>query len=411
MGSRRLLLLAAALALATASAAGCWDRTQIEDLAYVLTLGVDQVEDGELVVTAQVAMVQSLSIGVLGAQIRRDEPVMAARLLTARADNITQALQILSGSMTRRLDLRHLRAVVVGDSLSRQGLEPLVMELLRSGFARGTAALFQARGRAGDMMAAFSPVGEVNPGRATEGLLLVARYLHLTPPSRLHQFAVRMAAPGGDPFVTVAALGTGSGPGPARNSALPGELPRAGGNPVEFGGSAVYRRDRLAGYLTIDQTQCLLALRGEMGKAYSSFPDPDVPDRRVTLRFHQENLPQYRADLRGGRPRLQVRLLLEGEVLAIPGGTDYVRPQARKRPEQAAAQHFTATARDLLRQLREWEADPMGFGHLFRGRFPTWRDWEAYNWRQRLADLEVDLEVTMRIRRYGLLTGPDRAGR
>lgn len=132
------------------------------------------------------------------------------------------------------------------------------------------------------------------------------------------------------------------------------------------------------GYLNVDETQMLLALRGQMGKAYITFPDPKAPDQMVTMRFHQENLPEFRASLRWDRPHVAVRLLFEGEVLAISSGHDYVPPQERERLAAAARAHAESTLRGVLDKLRKWGADPVGFGHLVRGRFPTWEDWVTY---------------------------------
>lgn len=64
--------------------------------------------------------------------------------------------------------------------------------------------------------------------------------------------------------------------------------------------------------------------------------------------------------------------------------------------------------RELLDKLGEGGADPVGFGFLFRGGFATWQDWEAYNLRDHVKDLKVDVSPHMRIRRYGGHTGPDR---
>lgn len=222
-----------------------------------------------------------------------------------------------------------------------------------------------------------------------------------------------MAADGGDPYLPVVALnplitGTPEDLTGRQRSALAGEMPRLGGNTTEYLGTAVYRKNRLAGFLNVDETQMFLALRGEMGKTYVTFPDPDRPEKRVTLRFQQENMPQYEATLRGRKPHVKVRLLFEGEVLAIPGGTDYVPPASRMRLEQAAKQEAEDRLRDLLGKLKEWQVDPVGFGHLYRGTFARWDEWEGFDWRKKLADLDVDVTAEMRIRRYGLYTGPDR---
>lgn len=407
---RGLLVLACLAGFLT----GCWDRSQLEDRYYVIKLGLDRRPDGQVLVSAQIAMTPYLSAGLLHGSAESTEAMVACHTLATVANSIPQAMHMLNASLTRSLTLRHLRAVLVGEELGRDGVEPVLMQLWRDPEARGTPLVAQVRaGTAHDVLQECKPLGEVNVARVPEGILSQQKRFHLSPPIRLHQFLMRLAAPGGDPIMPVVALNPNMNGTPADlsytgESVKAGEMPRLGGNAFEFLGTAIYHEDKLVGFLNVDETQMLLALRGEMGKTYVSFPDPAVPDRLVSLRFQQENLPKYQVWFVDGKPRVKVRILLEGEVLAIPSGTDYVPPDARKRLEVAAVTAAETTLRQLLSRLRQWEADPVGFGHLFRGHFANWDQWTAHNWEDRVGDLQVDVTVDMRIRRYGLYTGPDR---
>lgn len=390
---------------------GCWDRTELEDQMYITAMGLDRSEPGQILITAQVATVQQLSAGTLEAPVQPARPVLAVRLLSAKSRTVTQGLHMMNAGLTRRLDMRHMRLVVAGEGLSREGLEPLIRELSRNPYARGSTLFTQARGPAHQILRRLNPVGEVNPARMAEGFYMQSKQLHMGPPQLLHHFVSRLAAGGNDPFLSVMAINDEVEAGllrperPLETSALPGELARGGGNPVELTGTAIFSGDRLAGFLDIDETQMLLALRGEMGKAYITFPSPDVEGESVSIRFQQENLPQSRAGWRGGRPSIKVRILFEGELLAIPGDIDYAQPEHRTRLERAAADHAKAVIQRLVGKLREWEADPVGFGLLYRGRFNSWPEWERFDWSSRVKDLEVEVETEMRIRRYGLLLG------
>ncbi|HWH72561.1 MAG TPA: Ger(x)C family spore germination C-terminal domain-containing protein, partial [Candidatus Sulfotelmatobacter sp.] len=253
-----------------------------------------------------------------------------------------------------------------------------------------------------------------NPARMAEGITLQSKQMHLAPPVLLHHFLNRLAGGGGDSYMPMIGINPGveSGAGmpePAQSStALPGHLPRAGGNPVEVVGTGVFRRDRLVGVLNVDETQMLLALRGKMGKTPLTVPDPVLPEEAVTMRLHQENFPKYQATLPQGRPHVDVHLLFEGEVLAVPSQVDYAEPRARQKLEAAGAAFASETANRMLEKLRDWQADPVGFGQLYRGRFPSWQAWHAFQWPSRVGDLEVRVTAELRVRRYGLVLGRTR---
>jgi spore germination protein KC len=409
----KLRWAAVLLVIAFITQAGCWDRREIEDQAYVIMLGIDKAPDQGLFITALVAEVTKVSAGAMQSSVTPSTTSLAAKVLTARAATITQAVHILNGGMTRDLALRHLRGVVVGESLAREGLESVLMELHRHPRARTNALLAQARGRAHEVLASFHPVAEVNPARMAEGYLLQAKSLHLAPPIRLHSFLSRLAAVGEDPYLPVAAVNPAVDDllsplsQEAQQSSLAGNMPRAGGNPVELVGTAVFRRDRLVGFLNVDQTQMLLAMKGAMGKAYMSFPDPDKKGESVTMRFHQENFPEVKAEFQGGAPSVHMAFKFEGELLVAPGGTDYSQPAARDRLERAAEAFADKTMQEVVDQVLKWQVDPVGLGQRYRGRFSSWAAWEAYEWHSKLAELRLTVETTMRVRRYGLYTGPD----
>jgi hypothetical protein len=64
---------------------------------------------------------------------------------------------------------------------------------------------------------------------------------------------------------------------------------------------------------------CLLALRGALGKVYASVPNPQEAGHWVSIRFGQENKPQFRLTFAGGHLVVRVKLQLEGEILSAPG--------------------------------------------------------------------------------------------
>ncbi|MFZ5822794.1 MAG: Ger(x)C family spore germination C-terminal domain-containing protein [Bacillota bacterium] len=188
-----------------------------------------------------------------------------------------------------------------------------------------------------------------------------------------------------------------------------GEVPRNGGNLVEFMGTAVFRGDKMAGSLTVDETAAVLALRGEMGKVYKTVEDPLEEGKYVTFRFHQENKPQYRASFRGDQPVVHVRLQFEVELLSTPGKTDYSLPENRRALEEYLAREYADPLFENLidKVYYQWGADPAGFGQLFRTRFATFDQWLDFKWHERVTDMEITVESEVFIRRFGMLLSSD----
>ncbi|MDF2626990.1 MAG: hypothetical protein K0R39_821 [Symbiobacteriaceae bacterium] len=394
--------------LLTALLGGCWDRAEVEDQLFPVTVAVDAGTSRRYRVTLRVPIPGEVRSGMLGGQAGKTGAT--GGILSAESDSVAQAVLIINASVARRLTMRHMRTLLIGEDVARTGMHDLFAELMRSSEVRQTVAFLVCRGRCVDVIKASRYTGESNPAKVPEGMLIVAKYLHLAPPIRLHHMINRSAGVGVDAFAPVVAINQKVGGEPPEEgleseTALAGELDRFDGNPVEVAGTAVFRGRRMVGLLTVDETQALLALRGEMGKAYMTFPHPKDQAKRVLVRFQQENKPMTRVRLTPAGPRGNVNLLFEGEVLS--GDEDYQDAAKRQALEKAAAEFMVETATGVLRKLKRWEADPVGYGLKVRRTFRTWSDWEAFGWARHIGQMEIRVTAKMRVRRFGLVTGTE----
>ncbi|HYG56571.1 MAG TPA: Ger(x)C family spore germination protein [Symbiobacteriaceae bacterium] len=395
------LCLAAALLLS-----GCWDKLDIEDQLFPVAIGLDKGERRRFRMVVRVPIAAQIGAGILGGSTGTHAET--SEFLSVEADSVAQGMLMLNTSAARRITMRHLRSIIVGEELAREGIHVLMAELSRNPELRETAAFLVARGSAVRVLSEAKPTGEVNPGKIAEGVLLVERALHMAPPIRLHHMLARQTPIGVDAYAAMIGLNRQIMEGElpeTEGSAYAGDIDRMGKNPMEVAGTAIFRQERLAGFLTVDETQAFLALRGEMGKAYITIPDFRDPSRTLLIRFQQENKPKYQASLTESGPRVTGRLIFEGEVLS--GDIDFRDIRVRRKLEAAADTFINDALAGVLKKLEAWEADPIGFGLLFRSRFPTWADWERFSWPDQIKRLKATVTGEMRIRRFGLIhSGP-----
>ncbi|MFR5071621.1 MAG: hypothetical protein ACLTDS_05515 [Bianqueaceae bacterium] len=101
---KRLLALSMALLLLT----GCWDKIEINELAFVIALGIDMEEDGRYTVTCVIPNLPVYTGKEGGAQ---DE---AKYTKTASASTITGAYKELTTRLNKELNFEHMEALVLG---------------------------------------------------------------------------------------------------------------------------------------------------------------------------------------------------------------------------------------------------------------------------------------------------------
>lgn len=93
---------------------GCWDRRELNELAITMAIGIDKVED-EYQVTTQVIVPSELSMkGGLGRS-----PVT---LFQAKGDTVYEAIRKLTRDSPRKIYPGHLRMLVIGEELAKEGI-------------------------------------------------------------------------------------------------------------------------------------------------------------------------------------------------------------------------------------------------------------------------------------------------
>lgn len=126
MNFRRIAFTFTALWCCLAMLTGCWDRKEMDELAFVTASGLDLSESGEMVTSLQVALPIGLPTPV------QSKGKKSFVVLTKEGKNGIDTLNKEQQQLSRSIDLGHRRVIVIGESLGRHGLNQVLDTLLRS---------------------------------------------------------------------------------------------------------------------------------------------------------------------------------------------------------------------------------------------------------------------------------------
>lgn len=404
---------------------GCWDHRELEDQAFILALGVDRGQGGYYDVSARIAIPRNIAPGGGGGPGGGgDGGGKASDLITVRAPTLEGALNLLGPLVGRRISIAHMVTVVIGEDVAREGVNPVLLGLLRFREARRTVLLNVALGTAREAMQKEEPPLDKDPARYVFKITETTRFNALVWESLLHTFSIATEALDRDPIALVKGINpkvsgrsadsggqdqgppTGGGSGD-EGSFRAGEMPRKGGNPVEALGVAVFRNDQMVGVLTGDETRILLAIRGEFGRSIFSIPDPEVKGQFVAVELRRGRRPQFRVSIQDGMTSIREDIYLEGDLLAVPSGIDYTKPEKMVELERQIEAHLGDQARALVEKAqREFRADSFGFGQSVKRKFRTRKDWREFRWLSKFPEADVSVSFKVKLRRVGLQLAP-----
>lgn len=368
----RALRLAALLALCGLALTGCRISGEVENQAYVLTLGVDRLPSGMLEVTVRVPRVGRSSVGDSGGE----EEGGAYLTFSAAGGDWAEALEALQWATPRRINLSHIEMLVASQALaSEPGFAELVGQIAETPHLYATARFAVCEGAA----RAFIDAGKTIIGTrmSSELQALLKHYVEqgYIPQCSLADAYYAWHSVCSDPvalWVRCEPEAQGGAPEAQTNDSFPVlESPTQ----QRYGGTALFRGGVLADVLPMKQTALLNLVRGDT-RALAL----ECDGRRIELTA--EGRPRLRARVDGDAARLSLAVSLS----TIDVGADLSRVEDKLREALAA----------LVQRCQRLGCDPFGFADSAISQFWTVSDWLACGWPERYAHAALDVRVSVR---------------
>lgn len=374
----RRVVLVAAFAGSAMGLAGCWSRRELKDVSVVLGLGFDPAPSG-VGVTVQIPMAERIA----GAASKTANS-SATYVTTISGSIMRQADHELRSELPAPPNWSHLQIVVVGESLARRGVAPMLDFLLRYPGLRQTALMLVTPQRASDVLRLNNPLDPISPV-AIESSLQSVVLEGMATESSIIRFADLLGQPGIDPVLPSVSSGSNG-------------VPR-------IGPSAVFRDDRLVGWLNHEETMGLAVVRG---KAAHQFVQ--VSCRRGAPANINVELSRLKSRIlmraKGGRLAAEVQVRGTGSVAENACLADITQRPVLTQLERLTAAEVRAQIEAAVRRAKELRTDVFGFGRELYRKMPSeWRLRSA-RWGEELAQLPVNVRVELKIDQAGSITSP-----
>lgn len=400
------LKLAACLLLLTLFTTGCNGAREIDDFAYVVSVGIDPGPDNQHIITYQIATGQ----GQGGKENGSGEA--STFLVTIVAPSLAEARNLLNSVVARTPNLSHTKAVIIGEDLARKGIGDVLGPLLRFREFRGSMFITVTRGSAQEFMQKNKPSMEKLPSRWLENSLASRQDTGYFLAANLHQFYTRLKSVSGAPYATYMGINPldlqpkpvgKKGAGEKADAYYPAGLGREGGDPAEVIGTVVFVADKMVGALNNEESRAASILSGDFVRGFITVADPLAPQHGINVQLRLGQKPEIKPAWQDDRLIFTIKLLLEGETTSIPSGINYENREYGQLLEQHISNILTNQMQQMLDRTQEMNTDVVGFGLHTRNLFSNFSEVDQINWYKIYPTVGFDLNVSVKIRRTGLM--------
>lgn len=398
------LTLIAALTAITLLLAGCTGAREAEEVGYAVAVGLDKSDQPGMVnVSYQLATPQGAG---------EKDVSSKAEVITITSVSLAEVRNLLTSAIAPTPSLHHLKILILGEEFARQGVMNTIGAAQRHPEFRGSMFVVVAQGTAKDFLENNKPVFEFSPSKHYEVQMGSGAHSGYLLPTSMHEFYIRLKSGSGQPYALLVGTNPKSKTGEERGTKIPGDktkdylagdIPREGGNSIEYLGTAVFNGDKLVGKLTNTETRLLAILLGRLPHSFMTVDDPLMAKKAVNVALRLGSKPKINVEIVDGIPLININIMLEGEISSIASGINYEDPKYLSILEEQYSQIFKKRMSDFIRHTQELNSDVAGFGYFARSRFRTVSEFNEYQWNQKYSQAQINVDVTTRIRRTGLM--------
>ncbi len=397
---------------------GCFDKREVDELGYVIALGIDKGKTNYIKMTFQIAKPQAGGGGEGGGGGGEEKPPYSA--ITIETPTLYSGINMVNTFASKQLNMSHCKVIVFSQEIARQGLEPYLHALLRGREFRPNMSMVVARESAEEYLNNVKPELVLNPSKYYELVYRGYAYTGFIPNVQFHDFYNYSESLYADAVAILGAVGkfkssddfnTDKSTFRERGRKTPfvgdfyaGDVTKAGGVTSENIGLAVFYGDKMVGEMDGTEAKYQLLATGNYGHAYWTITDPKVEDKFVLLDIKQSRKPQRKVNLNGGKPQIHLKITLEADILSIQSTEDYEQGELKDLLETHVENHIKKEMSDFLeKSSKVFNSDICGFGNFAKKYFFTWSEWEKYNWKSKYKYAGFNVDVEFKLRRPGLI--------
>ncbi|PLS08559.1 Ger(x)C family spore germination protein [Neobacillus cucumis] len=356
---------------------GCWDRSEINDIGFVVATGVDKGSNNKILFSLQIPLPSSMggagSSGG-GGGTSGEGPFLVAQGV---GGNERQGIEDIQTKLSRRVYLGHRRVHIIGESLAKEGIEKSLNAIFTQPRSRISTFLLIAKGDAVKLLKS-QPRMEQYSG---EGMREMSKSgINMTARDALQD----LSREGKDMVIPMIETA-----GTTKDDKSKKE--------VQMDSFAVFKNDKLSFSTTRKEASGILWLFEKMNKKSVSFPVAKNEELSVLI---FENSTEPNLQMVDGKPTFLLTVRAAGVLFENEPNYRIEDPKTYRLIISKMENQIKKEILAILKHAHSQGVDVFGFGwYLFKNKHQYWEQKWQKDWRTMLPDLKVTVKVDADIHR------------
>ncbi|WP_026583418.1 Ger(x)C family spore germination protein [Bacillus sp. J33] len=372
--------------------AGCWDQRELGEITVVTGMAVDKGENDKYILTVE---------GINATELNKQTASGFAPSIVyeAEGNSLAELTYKVNEGISRHLIYSHMRTLIIGEELAKEGIINFIDFLERNREIRDDFNILVSRGVRG------------------ADILRVTYQFQKSSSLKLHtQLDTMMKDWGGDPGVRmndVIRSWTSSGRQPVMAAVTILGDPEKGLSSenmkkvtpdalVILDSLAFFKKDRLAGYLSLEDSRNYLWIQDKIIK--TSLTVECGENNILGLRIY-DTKTRITGEMQGGQPKIDINIRAEAYLDGTQGNSQFDKPETYAESNHCAEKHLQEIISGTIMKVQEeYGTDIFGFGEVVQRQ--DYKDYKKIEdrWDEKFAEADVKVNTIVKIRRTGIRT-------
>lgn len=362
--------------------AGCWDRNEINDIAFIMASSIDSAPDGKYKVTSQF----SIPTGVESRQQELGSTLGKTYFLeSAVGKNIFEAELLMQQKLSRKFFKGHRRVLLIGEEQAKKGIKDILDSFTRDPTSRLRTFLLVTKGTDGEELLKVKSFLERIPSEDIRGIERSDLGTAIT----LKDFMVMNIDKELSPIMGVIQLL---------------ESEKSGQERYQVSSTAIFQDYKLIGYLDDKNTFTLRWIQGKLQRGILSETIEEYNGNvGVVMKNSRSNINTH---ISGRDVNIHINLVGEGHINENNSDLDLNKPENIKKIEIALEEIIANNSNKTIEKAQtELKTDVFGLGKEISKEHPQkWKKIKS-DWQEVFPETDISVSVDFHILRTGM-TGP-----
>lgn len=378
------------LIVTTLLLSGCWDQRELSTITVVVGMAIDVGKKAPYKLT-----IEGINAAELNEQTAAgNSPTV---LFSLEGNTIAELAQKMNIGVSRNVVYSHMKTLVISKEIAEKGMLDFIDFLERNREIRDDFNFLVAKeGKAADILKVLYTIQKSSSLKLRTQLETAVELWGSDPDIRLTDFLNALLLQGRQPVLAVVRVKGDPEKGKSVDNMTKSE-PEA---MVVIDSMAVFRGEKLAGFLSVEETRNYMFTQNKLKKTIMSIPCDEDRFFAIGLKASETKV---KGVIKNGRPHIQLNIMAESYISANQCSSSLDSPDTYAEYEKLAREYIQKNISDTIQKVQQdYGLDIFGFGeYVARQDYKQYKKLEDH-WDEAFQDAEIDVNVVVNISRSGL---------